>query len=428
MSRFTLRSRLWLTLLAFAVLAVVLLHRVDRTDADPRGTLLVSEAVITHGTIRLDQYGDATLARYGNVIQQKGGHRYYYFPLGTPLLSVPFVALARIAGLDMTRDERVTQTAIAAVVALLTLLMLARLAARWLDPTRAATVAGVFWLGTSLASTTSTALWSHNFAVLFALVAIDAAVADIRGVGWQRWPIIALGLFLAYACRPTMALLAPFLILFVAANNRVAALRIVLLLCVLVGAFVAFSQREFGQWLPDYYLPQRLGSDTFWLAVYGNLASPSRGLLVYSPFILLVWLCRASAVRDFGLGRAWLLLALGWPIAHLVVISRFPHWWAGASFGARLMTDVLPGLFLLTLRAWPVSARTLADRLAIAVLVLSAAFSIYVNAYRGAFVEATAVWNQRPAIDQNPGLIFDWRYPQFLHNWRRHESRIAEYE
>ena len=69
-----------------------------------------------------------------------------------------------------------------------------------------------------------------------------------------------------------------------------------------------------------------------------------------------------------------------------------------------------------------------ADRVAIAVLVLSAAFSIYVNAYRGAFVEATAVWNQRPAIDQNPGLIFDWRYPQFLHNWRRHESRIAEYE
>ena len=428
MPRFTLRSRLWLALLAFAVLAVVFLHRVDRTDADPRGTLLVSEAIVTHGTIRLDQYDDATLARYAGVIQQKGGHRYHYFPLGTPVLSVPFVAVARLAGLDMTRDERVTQTAITAVVALMTLLVLARLASRILDPMRAATAAGVFWLGTSLASTTSTALWSHNFAVLFALVAIDAAVADTKGGGWRRWPLIALGLFLAYACRPTMALLAPFLILFVAANNPRAALRIGLLLCLLLGAFVAFSQREFGQWLPDYYLPQRLGSDTFWLALYGNLASPSRGLLVYSPFILLVWLCCPAAVRDFGLGRAWLLLGLAWPIAHLVVISRFPHWWAGASFGARLMTDALPGLFLLTLRAWPVNGRTATERAAIGVLVLSAAFAIYVNAYRGAFVEATAMWNQRPAIDQNPGLVFDWRYPQFLHNWRRHESRIAEYE
>jgi len=428
MPRFNLRSRLWLAVLVCAVLAVVLLHRVDRTDADPQGTLLVSEALITHGTIRLDHYDDATLARYRNVIQQKGGHHYHYFPLGTPVLSVPFVAVARVAGLDMSRDERVTQTAIAAVVALLTLLVMARLASRILDPMRAATVAGVFWLGTSLASTTSTALWSHNFAVLFALVAIDGTVAGVKGGGWRRWPIIALGVFLAYACRPTMALLAPFLILFVATNNRVAALRVGLLLCLLLGTFVAYSQHEFGQWLPDYYLPQRLGSDTFWLAVYGNLASPSRGLLVYSPFILVVWLCRPAAVRDFGLGRAWLLLGLAWPIAHLVVISRFPHWWAGASFGARLMTDALPGLFLLTLRAWPVSARTVTERAAIGVLVLSAAFSIYVNAYRGAFVEATAAWNQRPAIDQNPGLVFDWRYPQFLHNWRRHESRIAGYE
>ena len=414
--------------MAFAVLAVVLLHRVDRTDADPRGTLLVSEALITHGTIRLDQYGDATLARYGNVIQQKGGHRYHYFPLGTPVLSVPFVAVARLTGMDMVRDERVMQTAITAVVALLTLLVLARLASRLLDPVRAVTVAGVFWLGTSLASTTSTALWSHNFAVLFALVAIDAAVAAARGGDWRRWPIIALSLFLAYACRPTMALLAPFVILFVATHSRFTALRVALLLSLLLAAFVAYSQREFGQWLPDYYLPQRLDSDTFWLALYGNLLSPSRGLLVYSPFIALVWLCRPVAVRDFGLGRGWLLLGLAWPVAHLLVISRFPHWWAGASFGPRLMTDALPGLFLLTLRAWPVSAHTFAARVSIGMLVLSAAFSIYVNAYRGAFVEATAMWNQRPAIDLHPGLAFDWRYPQFLHNWRRHESRIAEYE
>ena len=158
MSQFTRRSRVFLSLMAIAVLAVVLLHRVDRTDADPRGTLLVSEALITHGTIRLDQYDDATLARYGNVIQQKGGHRYHYFPLGTPVLSVPFVAVALLTGMDMVRDERVMQTAISAVVALLTLLVLARLASRLLDPMRAVTVAGVFWLGTSLASTTSTAL------------------------------------------------------------------------------------------------------------------------------------------------------------------------------------------------------------------------------------------------------------------------------
>lgn len=428
MRQFSLSARIWLALVLVVVGFVVAFHRVDRSDADPRGTLLVAESIVTHGTIRLDHYGETTLGAYANVTHEKNGHRYHYFPLGTPLLSVPFVALARLAGLDMVRDERATQTAIVFFVALVTVVLMVRLASSFLDPLNAVAIAAVFWLGTSLASTTATALWSHDFASLFALLGICLAVDVVKSDRGGRWPWIGICLFLAYLCRPTLALLAPFLLLFVGARNWRAALGSAMTLGMLLVLLMTYSRTEFGQWLPDYYLPQRLDGGTFWRALFANLASPSRGLLVFSPFILTVWLCRSAATPSLGMSRAWLLIGLAWPVIHLVAISRFPHWWGGASYGARLMTDALPGLFLLTIRAWPVRARTFLERLATVVLVLSCAFAVYVNAYKGVFVEATAVWNQRPAIDAHPELIFDWRYPQFLHNWRRHEARIAEYE
>ncbi len=49
----------------------------------------------------------------------------------------------------------------------------------------------------------------------------------------------------------------------------------------------AFSFHELGQALPDYYLPERLAdTQRFGTALLANLGSPSRGLFVFSPFLL----------------------------------------------------------------------------------------------------------------------------------------------
>ncbi len=408
-------------------LLLTLSAKVRNTGSDPLGTLLVSEAILTHQTIKIDHYGEDLLKNYSYKIHKKNDHFYYYFPLGTSIASLPVVAAANALGFEMPQHEPVTQILIAAITSALTLLLLIKLANLFLDHKNSLIVASVFWLGSSLASTSATALWSHNFAALFALLAIYGAIKTTKGNHQHLWPLVSASLFFAYLCRPTMALLAPFVLLYLLTYSRPAAIKSGILLLALLGAFAGFSMNEFGQPLPDYYLPQRLAGGDFWTALYGNLLSPARGLFIYSPFIPVAWICCRFAKKEWGLKPSWLLIAVAWPALHLAFVSRFPHWWAGWSYGSRFLTDILPGLFLLTLYCWPTTSRGVAGKAASGVLALACLFAIFVNTGQGLFNRYTASWNAQPNIDQHPEYLFDWRYPQFLANRNGHEARLARY-
>lgn len=405
---------------------LVSMSNVRNTNSDPRSSLLVSEAILQHGTLKLDHYGTEVMKHYGETVHEKNGHFYTYFPLGTSIASLPFVAMANGWGLNMIESQSATQIMIASVTAVLTIYLLIKLAQAFLPPYSAVLAGALFWFGSSFSSTAGTALWSHNFAALFALVAIYCLVQTARCGRTGLWPLIALSLFMAYLCRPTLALLAPFALLFLFTYHRTTAILCAALLALLLLGFAGFSMHEWGQYLPDYYLPKRLSGEHFGTALYGNLLSPARGLLVYSPFILLAWLCYRASDDRLGLKRSWLLIGLAWPLAHWVAVSRFPVWAGGWSYGPRFMTDILPGLFLLTLRAWPVSLPTRRLRIGASVLAACAFFSVYVNAYQGLFNVYTARWNMQPDTGMHPEYLFDWRYPQFLHNKTNHESRIAD--
>jgi hypothetical protein len=202
-----------------------------------------------------------------------------------------------------------------------------------------------------------------------------------------------------------------------------------MVLALLLAGFVAWSFSEFNQPLPDYYLPKRLVGGSFGDAFVGNLISPARGLLVYSPFIVLVWLYRLVGKREQQpLKLWWLLIGLVWPLLHLLFVSRFPHWWAGWSYGSRFMMDCLPGLFLLTVMAWPRSMGEIKSAPGITTVVaLSCLFSIYINCYQGLYNPYSKSWNGEPNIDEFSGYLFDWRYPPFLHNAERSQRRLAEH-
>ncbi len=298
------------------------------------------------------------------------------------------------------------------------------IARQFLAPGWALCLAMVFWFGTSLASTGGTALWSHNTATLLAATAIWLSLRACFAGAFQAWPLIALTLFLAYLCRPTLLLLSPLLLAAIVLFDWKTALRTMLLDAGLLLLFVLWSLHEFGQMLPDYYLPKRLSSEDPWLAVYGNLLSPARGLLVYSPF-LAVGLAFLVGFRASS-RRHWLVLSIGlaWPAVHLVAISRFPHWWGGHSFGSRLTMDILPGLLVLVAASW---AELRFRRIAACALAPLIAFSVFVHSYQGLYNVFVTRWNGEPDIDLFPVYLFDWKYPQFLHGEHRHLRRLAEF-
>ena len=103
-----------------------------------------------------------------------------------------------------------------------------------------------------------------------------------------------------------------------------------------------------------------------------------------------------------------------WPALHLISVARFPNWWEGWVYGARYMTDALPGLFLLSVDAWPCTINSVRNKIFTFLLILTGVFSIYVNSYQGLYNQYAFSWNAQPNIDFYPDEIFDWRFPQFM--------------
>ena len=336
---------------ALIIFTIVIVSKNDTVDSDSLGTLLTSQSIIEHKTIKLDNY-NLTSKRYFYQICKKNENYYYYFPLGSSVSSIPFVFIAtKIFSLNMNDkdDDAKVQKIIAGIISALIFLFLFKIAAFYFSSNISVYLAFVFWLSTSLSSTLGTGLWSQNFATLYSAIAIYLTLYIIKDKNKETWFILGLVLFLAYLTRPTMSLLSIFIVLFLFFNHkRAIAMKTALVVSALLGVFVLFSIYEYKQLLPDYYMPKRLDSNTFYLALYGNLFSPSRGLFIYSPFLLL-FLFNIDKFYIILKKNKTLLFFLTWIILHLIVISKFPHWWAGASFGPRFMVDVLIPIYILFL-------------------------------------------------------------------------------
>lgn len=409
-----------------AGLSLVLLAwvaRVDNSFGDNHLSLLTSQALIEQGSPRLDTYvdrcgQDSIISRgYGSyLIYNK--HYYYYFPIGTPLLSLPLVGAAKLSGADMVRAADVQfwrriYTAISLVILFSILRLMCR---RYVSD-----MAAVMWslmtvLGTTAASTIGTGNWSHNAATILIATLLYWTASRLRcgkfpvRAGW-----IGIVVVMAYLCRPSTVVWSMPILAYCCWLEPRRMRWAILGLLLFAGAFVCWSHLEYGRFLPPYYAPERLTpdgkfSDAFW----GNWISPARGILCFSPLICLglltVWL---PGLRRQGL--TWLLV-LGF-VAQWLIISRFPHWWGGWSFGPRLQTESVPGLALLTLIGGVavfqfISARW-ARRLVRVFVGLLAAWGILVHTYQGMFRPEVMGWNG--TIDTVPAhYIWEWRYPQFL--------------
>ncbi|MEE9613927.1 MAG: glycosyltransferase family 39 protein [Thermodesulfobacteriota bacterium] len=418
---------LFLIAMSVAVFLTVVKSTVDHTVSDPQGSLLLSQSISRNLTVKLDSYFDSyesAQEKYSYKVQEKNGHIYYHYPVGTPLFSVPFVLISNSLGYDMFSDEGPTQKVIAAILAVAIFLLLFFLARLYLNTSSSIVVSSVFWFGTGLSSTLGAALWSHDFATFFSLFAILLTLTAHENHQRPKWGFIAFFLFSAYLCRPTFSLLSPPIVLIIFTFNEKAAIKTAATVGGFLVIFIIFSWTEFYQLLPDYYLPRKLSGGHFIEAFLGSLISPARGLFIFSPFMLFPLFFFKKSWRILSENKA-LLILLAWPLLHLITISKFPMWWGGHSYGPRLMLDILPAIYVILVIIYSeIDKKSKAFNIVIAVAV---AFSIYVNTYQGLFNLNTARWNAEPSIDQYPEYLWDWKYPQFLHSEERHKNRLLEH-
>lgn len=404
-------------------------------SGDSQESLVTAQSILQNKTIRLDAY---YLDDKPNTVVEEKGHLYYYFPLGTSLLSLPFVGVQLLRGKDMLveADNFALQKTLAALALSLCIVLIYWICRHFVDYKLSWLFTIIFVFGSSIASTAGSALWSIDFALIFMLLAVLILVHEARSVSGRLAPyLLGCALFMAYLCRPSTLTMVLPIFAYVLWVKRAWLLRMAAPFVFLTAILMLFSQNEFGQLLPSYYLASRLrDNDAFWTAVYGNLASPGRGLFIYSPFLIAVLIGLFLVFKHIR-RQPLFWLAAAWIILHLISISQFWHWWGGWGFGNRLMAETLPAWLLITLLVWPAAQAGL-SRPAYASLtagfVALGVVAIYFNTGQGLFNPATVDWNRwhRPlARDEYPqsALMLDWKYPQFLASPRQLKARNNEY-
>lgn len=272
------------------------------------------------------------------------GHWVSDYPVGAALLALPFYLPAALGGADprgrilIDLEKLAAATAVAASAALLFAVL-----RRDHDRRVAWWVTLLYALGTSSLSISSQALWQHGPGQLALAAGLYCLIRARSAPAWAAWA----GLPLAFAvvARPTNGILAAAL--GAHAVGRFPGKR----WCLLAAAAppVLFNLWYNGWYFGDPFRTQfpifGIWNVPIWEGLPGILVSPGRGLLVYSPILVLAGVGTALVWRSGGppLLRA---LSVG-TAATILLYGKYDVWWGGWTFGPRLLADLNPALALL---------------------------------------------------------------------------------
>jgi hypothetical protein len=423
--------------LAWLVFGIVFLiynsngREVGTYDSQP--TKLAARALVLEGTLTLDR--EVALApglgvRSGFQHDLAGHFRSAYSPVPSLLAAVPawLLRATRLVDLDAPLASNLiaalTASLLASAAIALVFLAVARNASRGV----ALLVAGGLGLGSNVWTLASRTLWGHE-TVIFGLALTLCAWLRPRDRLHPRdlW-LGALGLALAGATRPQVT---PVVVILLAGLiSRVGVKRAwgpVLAVVVAGGAMALMQWFWFGHPLgglprlqvdhPSVHGVPGSISSAPWIGALGLLVSPSRGLLVFSPVVIVALIgAPIGWRRSTACGERWFL---GAAIAQFAAYSCFSVWWGGHTFGPRYLLDILVLLVPAAIAGagWMAAARW---RQGVGTVVL--AWSVLVAA-TGAFSYPNDQWNSDPAdIDTNHERLWDWRDSQIVRCWQRGPS------
>jgi hypothetical protein len=418
------------------------------TSLDSYWTVPTALSLIRHGSTAVDDYvaaapptarltlecvpAEGPAFRYHSGAGCPGGHWYNFFPTGVAVLALPPVlAMKLAAGLFAAvfpgAAGMVSQPAIAAFLAgdffgghvlvelwcaamfgAIAVWLQYRIARRFLTERAALGLAVLFALGTSEWSVASRNLYQQGLTALLLSVALWLALRAREDAEWIRFASVPLAL--AFTVRPSNAIAVAVFTIYVAVHYRAWLWRYVLWAMPVAAPFLAYNLLVRHGLLQSYYLAAP-GRYAIWQGLAMHLASPSRGLFIFTPVFLFSLAGMALAWRSrwcFPLAPYLMAILL----LHTALIASV---WEGHGFGPRYFADVGPlfTFFLIpAFRHWE-TMRGAPRRIAAAIFMLLAAWGVFVHG-RGATSTAVQYWNVTPAGVDAKARVWDWSDPQFL--------------
>jgi len=393
--------------------------------SDSQPTKLAARSLALRGNLRLDEdvRRIPQLADRVSIAKDlKGHYRSAYSPIGSIFGGVTALVLRAVgADLDAPRGPnliaKLTASILTAAAVWLVFVTLTRFSSRGV----ALAVSFGLGLGTNFWALHSQTMAQHDVVAFGLALCFFAWTRPTREITTRDLWIGAIGLACAVTARtqtaPLVGLLGLGLMVRVGWRRALVPLGFAVF-CLLV--LLVAQWRWFGHPLGAMPLLEQLHPDVHavtgslsrepWIGAAGLLLSPNRGLLVFSPIVIVGLIGIVSALRglrDYG---------LGWAFAGCAVLyvgySSYTVWWGGHSYGPRYLLDFV--LFLAAPAAIALEGllRGRAVRAFCAVLL---AWSI-VAAGTGAFFADD--WNTSPSeVDRNHERLWDWRDIQIVRAW-----------
>lgn len=317
-------------------------------DAVPARYLPFS--VLLEGDYDLDEftflYDEQALRAYPSpeghpyFMMRRNGHYVSRYSPVSGTLAVPIYALPVLAGVPPTSPHIwiLERSASAALIGLSAVFLFLALCERT-DRRLAAVLAGLYAFGTGSFSVTSQILWeqtSTQFLLAGALLCVLRAERDQRYLWWA-------GLMLGgvTVTRPPDLLLAAPLGLYLLVRHRAAALRTAATGLVPFAALLAYNAWVMGSAGGSDRAASHFAAYVWAVplldGLYGLLLSPSRGLFVFSPFLLfalpgivLAWRRGPQVLRYASVGL----------VAFVCLYGKYIYWDGGWAYGPRFLLDV----------------------------------------------------------------------------------------
>jgi hypothetical protein len=411
-----------------------------------------------------------------------GDFVYSQYPSGMVLFSLPVVALARAAGADLDSPKVHKHLAkwTASWVAGLSLGLFFLIALQLTKPFPALLATVFLALGSSMFSTCGQDLWQQGGVIFWSLLILfvefnlrgDSAVCawpaaglgkDTNSLtGWlpcarsrghvvsrcHKYPTPASVYSRVSDLLSTESTWASTLIQGIACGMMLACRLSAALLVIPFGLWLFWRSPRRGLILAFFAAAAYAPWAWVYVSIYGNvfgpstvqfsgfawfagfmtrlvlvLVSPSHGLFVYQPWLLLALPAIPPLVRrtckEFSTApRDWELLCLVVIGLHLALISAWACWWGGNCWGSRLLAEVIPLATLLAVRPITSLWQMRAGRPALIFLLLFG-FSMHATAVYG----RADHWSNWADPEHHPERLQSWSHAPFLYPFQRQASR-----
>jgi hypothetical protein len=297
-----------------------------------------------HVAASLVQERDFDLDEYPEVeppwVREDGGRRVSIYPVMSSLMAVPIFAAARVLfPLDETGAALAGKVA-ASLFSSLAAAVLFMAVARRRGESDGMRTALLFALGTSVCST-SQALWQHPAAVLFIAIALLFFSRAEDDSAWAGRAGLPLGL--AFAARHADVAIVAVLALAAAVRWPRRIPWLALWALPPLGFVAWYNGAHFGSPWSQGFGDASARFGAWGVGHAGLLISPAKGLLVFTPLVLIGVL---GLLRTRPQDRALAATAAAAAIAHWAFVGGWNEWHGGESWGPRMMTDALPALLL----------------------------------------------------------------------------------